>query len=73
MRAQNADTIVACLLHPLRLVIAGQETFTRSTWLAEGKRFDLGLYEAGSSKPVAFPGEGVSYPPNVCLPLPHID
>ena len=29
--------------------------------LFEGKRFDLGLYEAGSSKSVKFPREGVSY------------
>lgn len=29
--------------------------------LFEGKRFDLGLYEAGSSKSVAFSREGVSY------------
>jgi plastocyanin len=29
--------------------------------LFEGKRFDLGLYEAGSSKYVTFPREGVSY------------
>jgi hypothetical protein len=29
--------------------------------LFEGKRFDLGLYEAGSSKSVTFPREGVSY------------
>ncbi len=29
--------------------------------LYEGKRFDLGLYEAGSSKSVIFPREGVSY------------
>jgi hypothetical protein len=29
--------------------------------LYEGKRFDLGLYEAGSSKSVTFPREGVSY------------
>jgi hypothetical protein len=29
--------------------------------LFEGKRFDLGLYEAGSSKSVAFTREGVSY------------
>jgi len=29
--------------------------------LFDGKRFDLGLYEAGSSKSVAFPREGVSY------------
>jgi hypothetical protein len=27
----------------------------------EGKRFDLGLYEAGSSKSVSFPREGVSF------------
>lgn len=29
--------------------------------LFDGKRFDLGLYEAGSSKAVNFPKEGVSY------------
>jgi hypothetical protein len=29
--------------------------------LFDGKRFDLGLYEAGSSKAVTFPREGVSY------------
>lgn len=29
--------------------------------LFDGKRFDLGLYEAGSSKSVAFSREGVSY------------
>ncbi len=29
--------------------------------LFNGKRFDLGLYEAGSTKSVAFPREGVSY------------
>jgi hypothetical protein len=29
--------------------------------LFDGKRFDLGLYEAGSSKAVAFSREGVSY------------
>lgn len=29
--------------------------------LFEGKRFDLGLYEAGSSKSVTFPRKGVSY------------
>ena len=29
--------------------------------LFDGKRFDLGLYEAGSSKSVTFPSEGVSY------------
>ena len=29
--------------------------------LFDGKRFDLGLYEAGSSKSVTFPTEGVSY------------
>ena len=29
--------------------------------LFDGKRFDLGLYEAGSSKTVTFPREGVSY------------
>lgn len=29
--------------------------------LFNGKRFDLGLYEAGSSKAVTFPREGVSY------------
>jgi hypothetical protein len=29
--------------------------------LFEGKRFDLGLYEAGSSKAVTFSHEGVSY------------
>ncbi len=29
--------------------------------LFDGRRFDLGLYEAGSSKSVAFPREGVSY------------
>jgi hypothetical protein len=29
--------------------------------LFEGKRFDLGLYEAGSSKSVLFPRAGVSY------------
>lgn len=29
--------------------------------LFEGKRFDLGLYEAGSSKSVAFSRQGVSY------------
>jgi hypothetical protein len=29
--------------------------------LFEGKRFDLGLYEAGSSKSVTFPREGASY------------
>ena len=29
--------------------------------LFNGKRFDLGLYEAGSSKDVVFPREGVSY------------
>jgi plastocyanin len=29
--------------------------------LFEGKRFDLGLYEAGSSKSVTFPRVGVSY------------
>ncbi len=29
--------------------------------LFEGKRFDLGLYEAGSTKSVTFPREGVSY------------
>lgn len=29
--------------------------------LFEGKRFDLGLYEAGSSKSVTFPRQGVSY------------
>jgi hypothetical protein len=29
--------------------------------LFDGKRFDLGLYEAGSSKSVTFPREGVSY------------
>jgi plastocyanin len=29
--------------------------------LFEGKRFDLGLYESGSSKSVTFPREGVSY------------
>jgi hypothetical protein len=29
--------------------------------LFNGKRFDLGLYEAGSSKSVTFPREGVSY------------
>jgi hypothetical protein len=29
--------------------------------LFEGKRFDLGLYEAGSSKSVSFTREGVSY------------
>jgi hypothetical protein len=29
--------------------------------LYEGKRFDLGLYEAGSTKSVTFPHEGVSY------------
>ncbi len=29
--------------------------------LFEGKKFDLGLYEAGSSKSVTFPREGVSY------------
>lgn len=29
--------------------------------LFEGKRFDLGLYEAGTSKSVTFPREGVSY------------
>jgi hypothetical protein len=29
--------------------------------LFEGKRFDLGLYEAGSSKAVAFSREGISY------------
>lgn len=29
--------------------------------LFEGKRFDLGLYEAGSSKSVTFPRDGVSY------------
>lgn len=29
--------------------------------LFNGKRFDLGLYEAGSSKSVTFPKEGISY------------
>jgi hypothetical protein len=29
--------------------------------LFDGKRFDLGLYEAGSTKGVTFPREGVSY------------
>jgi hypothetical protein len=29
--------------------------------LFDGKRFDLGLYEAGSTKSVTFPREGVSY------------
>jgi len=29
--------------------------------LYEGKRFDLGLYEAGSSRSVTFPREGASY------------
>jgi len=29
--------------------------------LFDGKRFDLGLYEAGSTKSVLFPREGVSY------------
>lgn len=29
--------------------------------LFEGKRFDLGLYEAGSTKSVTFPRQGVSY------------
>ncbi len=29
--------------------------------LFEGKRFDLGLYEAGSSRSVTFPREGASY------------
>ena len=29
--------------------------------LFDGKRFDLGLYEAGSKKAVTFPREGVSY------------
>jgi plastocyanin len=29
--------------------------------LFDGKRFDLGLYEAGSSKSVTFPTEGISY------------
>jgi plastocyanin len=29
--------------------------------LFDGKRFDLGLYEAGTSKSVAFPREGTSY------------
>ncbi len=29
--------------------------------LFDGRRFDLGLYEAGSSKSVTFPREGVSY------------
>jgi hypothetical protein len=29
--------------------------------LFDGKRFDLGLYEAGSSKSVTFSSEGVSY------------
>jgi hypothetical protein len=29
--------------------------------LFDGKRFDLGLYEAGSSKSVTFPKEGISY------------
>ena len=29
--------------------------------LFDGKRFDLGLYEAGSTKAVRFPREGVSY------------
>jgi plastocyanin len=29
--------------------------------LFEGKRFDLGLYEAGTSKSITFPREGVSY------------
>ncbi|WP_158749911.1 hypothetical protein [Acidobacterium sp. S8] len=29
--------------------------------LFDGKRFDLGLYEAGSSKSVVFPREGISY------------
>ncbi len=29
--------------------------------LFDGKRFDLGLYEAGSTKEVTFSGEGVSY------------
>jgi plastocyanin len=29
--------------------------------LFDGKRFDLGLYEAGSSKSVTFPRKGVSY------------
>ena len=29
--------------------------------LFNGKRFDLGLYESGASKEVAFPREGVSY------------
>ena len=29
--------------------------------LFDGKRFDLGLYEAGSTKAVTFPREGISY------------
>jgi hypothetical protein len=29
--------------------------------LFDGRRFDLGLYEAGSSKEISFPREGVSY------------
>jgi plastocyanin len=29
--------------------------------LFDGKRFDLGLYEAGSNKAVTFPREGISY------------
>lgn len=29
--------------------------------LFDGRRFDLGLYEAGSSKSVTFPREGISY------------
>ena len=39
-----------------------EDTFFHNVFsLFDGRRFDLGLYEAGSSRSVVFPREGVSY------------
>jgi hypothetical protein len=64
LRQKNRAFIPHLLVIPVGSAVAfpNDDPFFHNVFsLFEGKRFDLGLYEAGSSKSVTFPRAGASY------------
>jgi plastocyanin len=64
LRQKNRTFLPHLLVVPVGSVVLfpNADPFFHNVFsLFDGRRFDLGLYEAGSSKEVSFPREGVSY------------
>ncbi len=61
---RNKEFVPHLLIIPVGSVVhfPNQDPFFHNVFsLFEGRRFDLGLYEAGTSRDINFPREGVSY------------